>query len=133
MEGHRLEVTVGRQEVEAVADGKAGEEGVDRADLYSAPAAVVSERRGLDVILDLGHEDGQDPEFRENPRSLCGTVKPLEQLLNHESSRYDDVLPFEAPAEEGDLRSRRRRRAPQRQRPDAGVDENVHDRERSAL
>jgi hypothetical protein len=36
-------------------------------------------------------------------------------------------------AEDGHFRSGGRGRAPKRQRPDAGVDENVHDRVRSAL
>lgn len=133
MEGHRLEVAVGRQKLQAMADRKASEEGVDRADLEAAPAAMVPERRGLDVILNLGHEDGKDPEFRENSPPLRRPVESLEQLLDHEAGRDDHVLPREALAEDGHFRSGRRRRAPQRQRPDAGVDEDVHDRVRSDL
>ena len=58
MDGHRLEVAIGRQKLEVVADCKAGEERVDGADLDAAPAAEIPERCGLDVVLDLGHEDG---------------------------------------------------------------------------
>ncbi len=106
MEGHRLEVAISRQEMEAVADGEAGEKGVHRADLNAAPAAMVPEGRGLDVIFDLGHEDGKHPEFRENLLPLGGPLKSLKQLLDHETGRDDDVLPLEAPAEKDDLRSR---------------------------
>jgi hypothetical protein len=133
MEGHRLEVAVGRQKLKAMADRKACKEGVDRADLDAVTAAMVPERRGLDVILDLGHEDRQDPEFREDSLSLRRPVESLKELLDHEARRDEHVLPREAPVESSHFRSRGRRRAPQRQRPDAGVDENVHDRERSAL
>ena len=50
IEGHRLEIAVGRQKVESVADRKASEEGVDHADLDAAPPAVVSERSRLQNV-----------------------------------------------------------------------------------
>ena len=133
MERHRLEVAVGCQQAKSVAEAQLGQQGVDRSDLDAASAAVVAERGGLDVILDLRRENGEQRELLHDPPRGGRPLETLEQFLEHDPGRDDDVAPLEALGEEQAPRARRGGCAAERQRPDAGVDEDVHERERSAL
>jgi len=74
---HGLEVFVRREEVQAVTDGKPGQEGVDGADLNSAPPTVVAERCRLDMVLNLGHDHREQRELLDYPPALRRSMKPL--------------------------------------------------------
>jgi len=116
-----------------MSDGDAGEEGVDGANLRTAPAAVISERRSLHVIVKLGHNDREKREIPQDPPALDGSLKPLKELLDDEACGDDQVLSLQAPGKQQRFGSRRGGRPAKSQRPNAGIDENVHVRERSAL
>ena len=114
-------------------DGETSEEGVDSANLHTAPATVVSERRRLHVVFNLGHDDRKKREIAQDPRSLSGSFKPLKELLDYEAGRDNQIFSLQASGEEQRLGSRRGGRPAKRKRPNARIDEDIHARERSAL
>src|SRR5574337_645933 len=87
------EVTVGCEKHESVTDTQLGNEGVDRANLKSATATAVSERGGLDVILQIGNDHRQHGEEHYDPIPRLGPHEPLQQLLKHEPRRDDGLAP----------------------------------------
>ncbi len=133
MAGHRFEVPIRCQKLKTMPDGQSRQKRIDRPDLNAASATLVPQSRGFDVILHLGHDDGQERKLFQDSVALPRALEALKQLLDHQPRGHDQVSPLQAPFEHADFRSGRRGRAPQRQRPDARVDENIHDRERSAL
>ena len=133
MTGHDFEVLVRRQQAQSVPDAQPGQEGVDRADLNPASAAVVPQSRGFDVILDLWRNDGEEREFFHDPLCLGRSLESLEQFLEHDSRAHDHVAALQALVEKNHLGRTWSRSAPERQRPNARVHEKVHDRDRSAL
>ncbi len=114
-------------------DGETSEEGVDGANLHTAPATVVPERRRLHVVFNLGHDDRKKGEIPQDPGSLSGSFKSLKELLDDEAGRDNQVLPLQASGQEQRLGTRRGGRPAKRKRPNARIDEDVHARERSAL
>jgi len=127
-----LEVFVRREQVELMPDAKLSNESVDRLDLNTLSSTKVSESRRLDVIVDIRPDDGEKGEIVDDAVAGLWTLEPLEQLLQNESCSYDRFAPMERPLEQTDFRSGRRI-SPERKRPNARIDENVHHRDRSFL
>ena len=114
-------------------DAELRAESVDRPGRHASAPAQVPERGCFDVILQIGTEQGKRTEARENPIPLAGPVKPLEEFLEDEARRDDEFAPFEGTREGRDLGKIRGMIAPQGEGPDARIDEQLHDRERSDL
>ena len=130
---HAAEVLVRGQQGQTMADAEPGDESVDRPGLHAPASAQVPERGCLDVVFQVGAEKRQGAKAREDLISRAGPAESLEDLLEDESRRDDEFAPFEGVRERGNFGNIGGLIAPHRKRPDARVDEEFHDRERSVL
>jgi hypothetical protein len=108
------------------------EQGVDRPDLDSLGAASVPELGGLDVVMPIGGEHRQRVEVPDDLTAVTRTRQSLQDLLEYEACR-DYLASREFAPQFLNLRQLGRRVSTKRERPDAGVDEDRHLRERSFL
>ena len=114
-------------------DAQAGQQRVDGSNLNPAAAAPVAEFGRLDVIVTVWDQQRQRRESIDNPATGARTGKALQQLLQHKPGRDQHLAGFDGAPQFMHFRRRRRGIAPERQGPDAGIDEQVQPRERSAL
>ena len=77
-------------------------------------------------------DHGNGREAVDDPVPGARTVEALQQFLKHEFGRVDGA-PDECLPEAPHLGTLRRRIPSERQRPDTGIHEQVHRRERSSL
>lgn len=131
--GRSDEVMIGRQQGQLVADAELREQRVNRSDLQSAPPAGIAQLRCRDMIVPVRSEERERREALDDQPASLGSGKALEQFLQHQAGRDDRITALERVDEGRDLGAFVRRITPQRQRPDAGIDEQTQDRERSAL
>ena len=125
-------VVVSREHRQLVADAELGQQGVDRPQLDATTAAPIPEVGRGDVVVAVGNQERQRRETIEDRVARLGSLESLQQLLEDETGREDRSEAFERRPQVRD--GRMVRMVPsQRMRPDAGIDEQVHDRERSAL
>jgi hypothetical protein len=127
------EIVVGRQQGERMADTELRQNGVDGTYLQTGPATAVSQFRRIDVILPVRGQERQGCEPVDNVFARARTGKSLQQFLQNESGGQDSCATFKGIAQRSYLRSWRSSIAPEGERPHAGVDEQAHRRERSAL
>jgi hypothetical protein len=127
------EIAVGRQHGQVVAQAELRQQGIHRSDLHALATAMVPQRRGLNVILTIRHDQRQGRKPRDDLIPAPGTGKTLQQFLQHEASGEQRLAGFERPDQHTDFRNPVRLVAPQRERPDAGVHKETHARLRSAL
>jgi len=134
MAGHACEVFVRAEERELVPDAERSEEGVDRSDLHTAPPAAISDLGSSDVIGPVGNEKRECGEALDDAIALARTQEALKQLLQDETGRKERLTGTQSRCQRSDVhRVGAFGVAAQRSRPDAGVDEDAHRRERSAL
>ena len=126
-------VLISAQQGQLVPDADLRNDGVNRADLDSRLPTAVPQVRRSNMILAIRlyqrkrREAGDDlgPGLRGN--------EALKQFLEYHSSGHDDIRSGKRILQSRNLRLSRRCIAPESQRPDAGVDEQRHLRERSRL
>jgi hypothetical protein len=133
MPGDASEVRIRRQKRELEPDAQLGEQRVDRTHLDPAVPAVVTQTGGRDVIVSLWLQEGQGCKPVYDPLPGTGSPETLEQLLQDQSRRVDQLAPFKGTRERSDFRAAPRRIPTQCQRPHARIDEEIHRRERSRL
>ena len=131
--GDSSEVFVGRQHREIVADAELCEQGIDGCDPEPVFAALIAQVGGVHVIATIGNEEGQRAEALDDSLAVTGLEKTLQQLLQDEPGGEYLGAAFERLGQVRHLGAAGRRVATQGQRPDAGIDKQVHRRERSAL
>jgi len=127
------EVAIGREHHELMPDADLREEDIDRPDLYTVSAADVPQFRRRHVVLPVGNDEGKDCESFEDQLSRLGALKSLQQLLENQTGGEQRLVSFDRVTQSGDGRFHADLVAPQRERPDAAVDEQRQSRERSAL
>ena len=129
----QYEIVVGRQERKLVADAELREHGVDRADLQAGPATTISQVRGIDVILPVRGQKRQGGEPVDDVFARPRAGESLQQFLQNQPRGQDSVATFEGIAQRPHLWGRCGLVAAECKRPDTRIDEQAHERERSAL
>lgn len=81
MGGGQDKIIVGREQREFVSDAELREQSVDRPDLHACATAAISQRRGIDVILPVRHEERQCRESINDVPACARPCKSLQQLL----------------------------------------------------
>jgi hypothetical protein len=133
MRGDPHEVFIGRQQRQRVTHAQLSEQSVDRADLHTSPATPVAQFGSVDMILPVRIEKGQCGEPLDEVFARTRAGETLQQLLKDQSRRDQNFAVLEGPAQCRDFRGGRHHIPAKGQRPDAGIDEQDHRRERSAL
>jgi len=128
-----VKVPVGCQHGQVVAEAELGQQRIDRSDLDAGAPAFVSQFGSVHMITPVGNQQRQRCEPVEDLRSVPRSRKPLQKLLQHQSSGHEFLAGFDCADQLASLDRRNRRVAPESQRPDAGVDKEAQRRERSAL
>lgn len=104
-----------------------------RPDLKASTAAGSVQGRGVNVILPVGNQEGQRHKAGHNRLASFWPPNSLQKFLKNDSSGEHQSLALQCPSQGIHLATGRRRVSPQRQRPYAGVDEQVHFLDRSDL
>jgi len=108
-------------------------QGIDGSELDSPSSANIAKLGRGDMVLSLRLEQRQRRKPFDDLGTGFRTREALQKFLQYEASRDDDVRPQQGFLELLNLRLRCRGVPPKRQRPNAGVDEDRHVRDRSAL
>jgi hypothetical protein len=118
-----------------MADAQLCEHGVDRPDLHAAASARVPNAGSGDVVLTIGLDQRQGGEALDDLRLGLRAGKALQNFLQHETGRDHKIVAFQGVLQGLQLRLSGSRVPAKGQGPDAGVDEQGHQRrrERSAL
>lgn len=116
-----------------MANAKLGKKRIDRAHLDPGSTASIAQLGSLDVILPVRPDEGQCGKTLENVSARTRAGETLKQLLQDKTCCHDDFLALEGIAQFADLRDRRPLVPSEGERPDAGIDEQRHRRDRSAL
>jgi hypothetical protein len=124
---------VGREHCQIVTYAQLREESVNCSDLHAASATAISQFGRVDMIFAIWRYHWNGGESFEDLIAGLRASKPLEKFLKDEAGRQDDLVGLDCPDQHTDLRPWIRRVAPQRERPDAGVDEEAQSRPRPAL
>lgn len=116
-----------------MANAELRQDGIDRANLQTGPTTAISQFRGSDMILPVRRQQRQRREPIDDvfPRSRTGEA--LQQFLQDQPRSQDRCATFEGIAQRLYFWSQRSLVAPEGKRPYAGIDEQTHRRERSAL
>ena len=131
--GNSTEIGVGRQHCQIVTYAQLREESVNCSDLHAASATAISQFGRVDVILAIRRYHWNGRKSFEDLIAGLRACKPLEKILKDEAGRQDNLVGLDCPDQRTDLSRWIRRVAPQRERPDAGVDEEAQSRPRPAL
>ncbi len=121
------------QHHEIVPDTELGQQRVDRPNLYAFAAAGIPNFGRADVIVPIGHDPREHGQMRHDTAAGSGAGETLEELLHYEPGREHRVTTLKGARQSRNLWHLVRRVSAHGQRPHAGIDEQVHDRDRSAL
>ncbi len=94
---------------------------------------MVAQFGGVDVVLPMWIEKRQRTKSFDDVFACARPRESLKQFLQNQPSGDEGVAALERLAQRKDLVRRKRRIAAKRERPDAGIDKQSHDRERPAL
>jgi len=133
MPRHRGEIAIGRQQRQFVSDAELGDDRIDRSDLNALAPTAISHLGGFDMIVNIRRDRGKQRELLNDFLPRARSLKSLQQLLKHQACRHDEVPAPEAGCQELYLRGLCGWTPTQRERPDARVHEQIHQRERSDL
>ncbi len=115
-------------------DAKLREQRINGADLDTGLAAGIAQDRSTDVVVPIGLQQGQGSKTLDDPGVRLGARETLQQLLNNQSGRDDNIRTEQGILEMADLRFDSIRIAAKSQRPNAGVNQKGHQqRDRPAL
>ena len=109
------------------------EHSVNRTYLQPGATTMVSQFRGIDVILPVRGQKRQGRKSINDVLARPRAGEALQQFLQDEPSCQDRIPTFERIAQSSHLREQRGLITAEGERPDAGIDEQVHPRDRSTL
>ncbi len=115
-----------------MSDTEFREEGVDGPDLDAAPSARVAECSRADVVPSRGHDQREGREAGHDRVSRLRAAESLEEFLEDDSGREDQVALGKCRRQDVHFRDISRRVTAKSQRPHARIDEEFQPRERSA-
>ena len=133
MSGDMPKITIGRKHRQLASDAKLGKQRVHSADLHAVSPAAVAQLSRLDMVAPVRNQQRQRSEAIEDARSVPWTGKPLQQFLQHQPRRRELFTGTDSADQLSNFRWLGRRIAPERERPNASVDEKAQSRRRSAL
>ncbi len=117
-----------------MADTQLGEQGIDGSDLNPATAACRAQCGSIYMVLPIRLYQRQRCKAVNDLRSRLGPGKALQQFLENEACGHDGLRPDQSLLQIPNLRLRDDHVPPERQRPDARIDQKHHERRvRSAL
>ena len=116
-----------------MADTKLGKQSVYRAYLHAGAATMVAQFSGIDVVRSIRPKTRQRAEAINDVFARARPGKSLQQFLQNQPSGDDHLTAFEGLVQFYNLGDRRTRIAAKCERPNAGIDKQGQDRERSAL
>lgn len=114
-------------------NAKLDQKRINGADLHASTATAVAQFRRSDVIVAVRLQYGQRSETLDDLSPRFGAGEPLQQFLQDQSGGDHDITAEQRFLERMDFGFSCRSIAAQRQRPDAGINEQSHLRERSDL
>src|SRR4029079_2873412 len=109
------------------------QESVNRSDLCPGAPTAISQIGCLNVVLAIRHKERHGLKPVQNLRASFRAGKALQDLLEDETRRDNCLTRFYRSYERLHFLQRRTRIAPERERPDTGVNEQAHSRRRSDL
>ncbi len=127
------EFSVGGQQEQVMANAKLGKQRVDGSNLHPRAAATIAQLRGCDLVFTFRLRQGQGAEAFDDLDSRLRPSEALEQFLQDQSGGCEHIGPGKRLLQREDFGCRRRRVAPKSKRPNARVDQEGHDLERSRL
>ena len=127
------EVVVGREQGQVMTYAELRQQGVDRAHLNACTTADVAQLRSVDVILPVRAEERQRGKTLDDVFACTRSGETLKQFLQNEPRGHDDLVALEGVAQRANLRGGGDLVPTEGEGPDAGVDEQCHPRDRSAL
>ena len=127
------EIPVRSNEGEVVPDAKLRNQCVNSAQLYSRAPAVIAKLGSINVIPSIRDQQWQGGKLLEKLPACLWACKTLQQFLKYESRGDDGFASIECSTQGLNFWSGEIGIAAKRQRPDAGVDQQGHFRERSDL
>ena len=131
--GEVLEIFVGTQHHELVPDAQSGEEGVDCPDLKAATTTVVAKICCGGVIFALGHNQRQRSESVQDLLSRFRAAESLQDLLKNQPCREDRSFLPKSFGQESHAGMTFGLITAHGKRPDTGINEKPHSRDRVAL
>jgi hypothetical protein len=126
-------IVVACQHRQVMSNAQLRQKGIDRSDLHTLPAASVPQTRRLNMIVPIRHHQGYRGEPVKNLIPGLRAGEPLQKLLQNETCRNDGFAISYSFDQSSDFACRRRRIAPERERPNACVHKKRQARVRSAL
>lgn len=126
-------ISVGAEELKLVADAELSQDRVDGSQLETPPAGAVANLRGFEVVAPIRRDERERSEASDDRLLRAGPMKPLEELLIHETRREDEHPACQRSFEGAHLGAVGGSVPAKRERPDARVDEETQSRERSRL
>ncbi len=126
-------VIIGRQQHQFVMDAELGDHGVNRSKLQPGTMTSIAQLCSVDMILPVRcrERQGRKPVNDVFTRTRAG--KSLQQFLQDKTCGHDNFATFESVAQHTHLGGSGGLVAAECERPDTGIDEQGHRRERSAL
>ena len=126
-------IVVGGQQHQIVTNAELGNHGVNGAYLQPSPTTSIAQICSIDVILPVRGQERQGAKPVNDVLTCPRAGKSLQQFLQDETADHDGFAAFESVAQHVHLGSSGSLVAAECERPDAGIDEQGHRRERSAL
>lgn len=128
-----LKIMVRRQHPQIVPQAKPRKQRVDCSDLDAGAATVVAQGGRLDMVLSIGPEQRQCRKSLDDVLVRPRAGKALQQFLQDQTGGYDRVAVSERLTQSADFGDFHYRIATKGKRPNARVDKESHERDRSAL
>jgi len=131
--GGEFEVVVGTEKRQVVPNAQLSKQRVDCADLNSRSATGVAEFGGCNMVFAIRLQQWKRCEALNDLCSGLRSGESLKQFLENQPGRNDDIGAHKGVLELLNCRFGGRGIAAQGERPNARVNQQSHDRERSAL
>ena len=126
-------IAIRREHRQIVAHTKLREKRIDGADRRAGAPTSVAQFCRVNVVLSVRDDERQGGEAVEYLRPCPGPRESLQQLLQDQSGRQDDILALQGAPQRVDFGRLRRAIPAERQRPYARVDEEAQSRLRARL
>jgi hypothetical protein len=93
------EIVISGEQRELMTDAKLREKGIDRAELYPCAPAAIAQVCGLDMVSPIRNEKRQGREPLDDILARTRACEPLQQLLQDQPRRHDDIAAFQGLAQ----------------------------------
>jgi hypothetical protein len=131
--GSSDKIVVRSQQCQFVPNAELCKQSVDGANLDARTTTPIAQFCGVNVILPVRGKERERCESIDNVFTRTRASEPLQQFLQNQSRGHNGFATFEGAAQRPYFGAIGRRVATEGERPDAGIDEQRHRRERSAL